>query len=315
MWRLQKNKHLCDSKLIFMQYKLISFFMIGLMALMITASSCGGSATKALQTTVGTDRVVPANITFGAPTGADSYTWDFGDGTNSTDANAKHTYYKAGTYKVKLTTKKGTKMTEKEHTVEITEPDRYLVDIETSFGTMRVELSKKTPLHTANFLKLANEGYYDELLFHRVIWEFMIQGGDPNSRNAPAGQALGMGGPEYQIPAEITKELIHSKGALSAARTNNPEKKSSGSQFYVVQGRKLDDAALDQMESFGGKKYTAEQRAAYKEIGGTPHLDMEYTVFGHVIDGLGIIDQIAAVKTAPGDRPLSDVKMKIKVVK
>lgn len=292
--------------------KYLSIFLFASVAALLVSCS---SAKNAVQMTVNGGMMVPANLTFGAPTGADSYAWDFGDGTTSSETNAKHTYYKPGKYTVKLTTKKGTKMTEKTQEIEIKEPERYLVDLETSFGTMRIELSKKTPLHTANFLKLANEGYYDDLLFHRVIWEFMIQGGDPNSRNAPAGQSLGFGGPEYLIPAEITKELVHTKGALSAARTNNPEKKSSGSQFYIVQGRKLDDATLDQMETFGNKKYTPEQREAYKTLGGTPHLDMEYTVFGHVIEGLGIIDQIAAVKTAPGDRPLTDVKMKMKIVK
>jgi cyclophilin family peptidyl-prolyl cis-trans isomerase len=287
------------------------FFLFGCLSLFLGACN----TTKTLQTTVSAERTVPANITFGAPTGADQYTWDFGDGTTSKEATAKHTYYKAGTYKIKLTTKKGTKMTEKEQTIEIKEPTSYLVDMETSFGTMRIELSKKTPLHTANFLKLVNEGYYDDLMFHRVIWEFMIQGGDPNSRNAPAGTQLGFGGPDYLIPAEITKDLVHTKGALSAARTGNPEKKSSGSQFYIVHGKKIEEAMMDQMETFGNKKYTPEQREAYKTIGGTPHLDMEYTVFGHIIDGLGIVDQIAAVKTAPGDRPLTDVKMKMRIVR
>lgn len=283
----------------------------------IFLGACGSAkrAGSAVQMTASPERTVPANINFTASPGFETYAWDFGDGTSATEANPKHTFYKPGTYKVKVTTKKGTAMKETEQTIEIKEPDRYLVDMETSFGTMRIELYKQTPLHTANFLKLVNEGYYDDLLFHRVIWEFMIQGGDPNSRNAPAGQSLGFGGPDYLIPAEITKDLIHRKGALSAARTNNPEKKSSGSQFYVVQGRKVDEAALDQMTSFGNKKYTAEQREIYKTIGGTPHLDMEYTVFGQVIDGLGIIDQIAAVKTAPGDRPLTDVKMKMRIVR
>lgn len=291
----------------------MKYTVFPILSLLLGLLAC--SPAKKLNFTPSAERVVPANITFSAPTGADAYTWDFGDGATSSETNAKHTYYKPGTYQIKLTTKKGTKMTEKTQTIVVTEPDKYLVDVETSFGTMRIELSKKTPLHTANFIKLVNEGYYDDLLFHRVIWEFMIQGGDPNSRNAAPGQGLGFGGPDYLIPAEITKELVHTKGALAAARTSNPEKKSSGSQFYIVQGKKLDDSMLDQLETFGNKKYTPEQRAAYKNIGGTPQLDMEYTVFGQVIDGIGIIDQIAAVKLGQSDRPVSDVKMKMRIVK
>jgi peptidyl-prolyl cis-trans isomerase B (cyclophilin B) len=139
----------------------------------------------------------------------------------------------------------------------------------------------------------------------------MIQGGDPNSRNAAPGVPLGAGGPGYQIPAEIGKP--HVKGALAAARTNNPEKASSGSQFYIVQGTIQNDGALNQIASQRGITYTADQLKKYKEIGGTPQLDNEYTVFGEVVEGLDVIDKIAAVQTGQGDRPVQDVKMKIKL--
>jgi peptidyl-prolyl cis-trans isomerase B (cyclophilin B) len=143
----------------------------------------------------------------------------------------------------------------------------------------------------------------------------MIQGGDPDSRNAPSGKMLGMGGPNYQIPAEFVDTLAHLKGALAAARTNNPEKKSSGSQFYIVQGSPVNDAMLNQIESMKGFHYTPEQRREYLATGGTPHLDRDYTVFGRVIKGLDIIDKIAATQTAPGDRPVKDVKMNMRVIK
>jgi len=187
--------------------------------------------------------------------------------------------------------------------------------IETDYGNMKVLLYDETPKHKENFIKLAKEGFFDDLLFHRVIDGFMLQGGDPESRNAPAGKMLGGGGPGYLIDAEIGSP--HFKGSLAAARTggpSNPEKKSSGSQFYVVQGGKQTDAQLDRMESFKKIKYTPAQRALYKEIGGRPDLDQDYTVFGEVVEGLEVIDKIAKVPTAPGDRPVEDVKMKIKIL-
>ena len=189
------------------------------------------------------------------------------------------------------------------------------VIIETEYGNMTAVLYDETPEHRDNFIKLANEGFYDDLLFHRIIKGFMIQGGDPDSKGAPAGQRLGMGGPGYTIPAEFVNQHVHLKGALSAARTggpSNPEKRSSGSQFYIVQGRPVPAAQLDS-PMFAAKNYTAEQKAAYAEIGGTPQLDRDYTVFGMVVEGLDVIDKIAAVQTAPGDRPLEDVKMKVRV--
>jgi len=191
---------------------------------------------------------------------------------------------------------------------------RTKVVIETEYGNMTAVLYDETPQHRDNFVKLANEGFYDDLLFHRIIKGFMIQGGDPDSKGAAPGQRLGMGGPGYTVPAEFVDQHIHLKGALSAARTggpSNPEKKSSGSQFYIVQGNPVQEDMLN--GSFASKNYTDEQKQAYQEVGGTPQLDRDYTVFGMVIEGLDVIDKIAAVQTAPGDRPVEDVKMKIRV--
>ncbi|MBI1221908.1 MAG: peptidylprolyl isomerase [Bacteroidetes bacterium] len=198
------------------------------------------------------------------------------------------------------------------------EKKQKMVEIITDFGTMKVRLYDETPLHRDNFLKLANEGFYDGLLFHRVIRNFMIQGGDPNSKNAGPDAQLGGGGPGYTIPAEFNPALYHKKGALAAARMGdqvNPQKASSGSQFYIVQGSVMDEQKLGMMTAQSGVKYSPEQIQAYTTIGGTPFLDGQYTVFGEVVEGLDVIDKIAAVQTRPGDRPVQDVKMTIRVVK
>ena len=192
-------------------------------------------------------------------------------------------------------------------------PKQELYLIETKYGNMKVKLYDETPQHRDNFKKLVSKNYYDDLLFHRVIKDFMIQGGDPDSKGAPASKRLGAGGPGYTIPAEIGK--LHFKGALSAARQGdnvNPNKESSGSQFYIVHGKKSSDQELDMMSQRTGVTYTAEDREKYKTIGGTPFLDNNYTVFGEVVEGLDVIDKIAAVQTAPGDRPVEDVTMKIR---
>ena len=187
-----------------------------------------------------------------------------------------------------------------------------IVELQTSAGTIKVKLYGDTPHHKANFMKLVNDGFYDGVLFHRVIKDYMIQTGDPLSIDAPANTSLGMGGPGYTVPAEILPNHYHKKGALSAARQDvsiNPHKESSGSQFYIVQGNLWDDFGLDQLESEKGIKYTNEQRRTYKTVGGTPFLDGEYTIFGEVIEGLSIVDSIANVETDMGDRPLADVKL------
>jgi cyclophilin family peptidyl-prolyl cis-trans isomerase len=189
--------------------------------------------------------------------------------------------------------------------------------LETSMGNIVIRLSDLTPLHRDNFIKLVKMHYYDGLLFHRVIQKFMIQGGDPDSRNAAKGQALGNGGPAYTIPAEFNPSLFHKKGVIAAAREGdnvNPQKASSGSQFYITQGKVFTDSGLDSLEKFrlAGRKIPPEQREVYKTIGGTPHLDQNYTVYGEVVKGLDVIDRIAAVPTSKGadrDRPLEDVRI------
>ncbi|SDB86712.1 peptidylprolyl isomerase [Williamwhitmania taraxaci] len=232
--------------------------------------------------------------------------------------------------------------------------------IKTSEGDILIELFSDTPKHKANFLKLANDGYYEDILFHRVIQGFMIQAGDPDSRKAEEGKMLGEGDPGYTIDAEFRPNHIHQKGALAAARTSdeeNPEKKSSGSQFYIVQGKKFTEEELDKVEikanttrktnlysailqeklNLLGDKYNQNNfqkvmqqvkdsvdnvlmpqekciipknnRKIYKEVGGVPHLDGNYTVFGQVLEGFDVIDKIAAKETDSNDRPKKDVKI------
>lgn len=185
-------------------------------------------------------------------------------------------------------------------------------------GTIVVELYNETPKHRDNFLKLAGEGFYDGTLFHRVIGGFMAQGGDPQSKDAAPGARLGTGGPGYTVEAEIDPAFVHVKGALAAARQGdqvNPQRRSSGSQFYIVQGRDVTPQTLQSIvQSKSGSmaqpfSYTPDQIAAYGELGGTPHLDMQYTVFGQVVKGLDVLDALCAVPTDRSNRPTEDVKM------
>lgn len=243
----------------------------------------------------------------------------------------------------------------------------YVVTIKTRHGDMKAILYDETPKHKENFLKLAKDGFYDSVLFHRVIKEFMIQAGDPNSKGAQAGARLGSGGPGYTVPAEFSDKLMHEKGALSAARQPdnvNPNKESSGSQFYIVQGKvyssteltvdmnKLGMAAQQMMmqpgndslkqvlmniyQTEGGNAYGAklvelqelissimgvevsgnmssDRISAYTTVGGAPHLDDQYTVFGKVIEGLEVIDKIADEATDRADRPTNDVLLTMEV--
>jgi cyclophilin family peptidyl-prolyl cis-trans isomerase len=208
--------------------------------------------------------------------------------------------------------------------VHIRKKDRRKdVLLQTNYGDIILRLSDSTPLHRDNFIRLVKTGYYDSVLFHRVINRFMIQAGDGDSKHAQPGKPLGNGGPGYTVPAEIRPTLFHEKGVLAAARQGddvNPEKASSGSQFYIVQGKTFTDTSLDSVETYRLKrKIPEEQRAVYKTIGGTPHLDQNYTVFGKVIGGLDVVDTIAAVETSRGpdrDRPVKDVIIiKAKLIK
>lgn len=245
--------------------------------------------------------------------------------------------------------------------------DRVVL-IETEYGNMKIKLYDETPKHRDNFIKLAEKGFFDGTLFHRVIDGFMIQGGDPDSKNAKPGQMLGEGGPGYQIDAEFKKELFHKRGVLAAAREgdiSNPERKSAGSQFYIAQGKVYKPEELDglvekmnerrrsmifnRLKAAKNKEITdlqkagemiklqevvnslkaevdkvwekdklvlsEEQKKAYTTVGGIPHLDGQYTVYGEVIEGMDVIDKIASAEKDKYDRPLKDIKMKVKVVK
>lgn len=195
-----------------------------------------------------------------------------------------------------------------------------LLTLKTDFGEMKIILFDDTPKHKANFLKLTSEKFFEDLLFHRVINDFMIQGGDPESRNAEKGIRLGSGGDELErIPFEFTPKHVHLKGALAAARDGNAEKASSACQFYIVTGKIYTEAQIKQTEnSIAARQmqrekfaYTPEQIKAYAEIGGTPFLDNNYTVFGQVIQGIEVAEKIQKVKTDKSDRPEEDIKMRI----
>jgi peptidyl-prolyl cis-trans isomerase B (cyclophilin B) len=209
--------------------------------------------------------------------------------------------------------------------VKVKKKDRKRdIEMVTTEGTMVLRLSDSTPEHRDNFIRLVKSHYFDSMLFHRVIKGFMIQSGDTTSIRAAAGVPLGNGGPGYTLPAEMLPSLFHKKGALAAARQGdnvNPERRSSGSQFYIVQGRTFTDTQLDSIEvaRLQGRKIPAERREYFRTVGGTPQLDGNYTVFGEVVRGLDVIDKIANTETSKGpdrDRPLQDMRiLKVKLVK
>jgi len=196
-----------------------------------------------------------------------------------------------------------------------------LVEITTNFGVMVVRLSDSTPLHRDNFIKLVQQGFYDSLLFHRVIPQFMIQGGDPTSKNAEKGTMLGEGeAPGDRIPAEFKPSLFHKKGVIAMARDDNPEKVSSNCQFYLVEGKVFTDSSLNKLEATRiwptrpSFYFPDAHRKVYTTVGGTPHLDGNYTVFGEVIKGIEVIGKIAAQPRDGNDRPLEDVRMKMRML-
>lgn len=196
----------------------------------------------------------------------------------------------------------------------------YYVRIKTAYGECIVRLYNQTPLHRDNFIKLTKKGHYNGTLFHRVIQNFMIQGGDPDSKdttkNKP-GMELGNGDVGYTVPAEFRDSLFHKRGVLAAARDDIPSKASSGCQFYIVEGKRFTDEELDKLiqTRLKGRQIPASQREVYKSVGGSPHLDQNYTVYGEVVSGLDIVDLIAAVKKDKNDRPLRDVVMTVSLLK
>jgi cyclophilin family peptidyl-prolyl cis-trans isomerase len=199
-------------------------------------------------------------------------------------------------------------------------PNNQYVRIKTSYGECIIRLYNETPLHRDNFIKLTKQGFYNGTLFHRIIQNFMIQGGDPDSKDpkkAIPGAELGNGDMGYTVPAEFRDSIFHKRGVLAAARDDNPKKASSGCQFYIVEGKRYTDGKLDTLETterMKGHKVPAWQREWYKSVGGTPQLDQNYTVYGEVVMGIDMVDRIAAVKKDERDRPLQDVPMTVELL-
>jgi peptidyl-prolyl cis-trans isomerase B (cyclophilin B) len=198
-------------------------------------------------------------------------------------------------------------------------PKNQYVRIKTSYGSCIIRLYNETPKHRDNFIKLVKKGFYNGTLFHRVIQNFMIQGGDPDSRDtskAKPGAELGNGDVGYTVPAEFRDSLFHKRGVLAAARDDNPAKASSGCQFYIVEGKRFSAGKLDTLEQtrLKGHKIPAWQRDYYESVGGVPHLDQGYTVYGEVVTGIDMVDRIAAVKKDKNDRPTVDVPMTVELL-
>jgi cyclophilin family peptidyl-prolyl cis-trans isomerase len=193
-------------------------------------------------------------------------------------------------------------------------PKNQYVRITTSYGSCIIRLYNETPQHRDNFIKIAKSGKLNGTLFHRVIQDFMIQGGDPDSKNAKPGVELGNGDLGYTVPAEFRDSLFHKRGVLAAARDDNPKKASSASQFYIVEGKRLTDAEIDKQDVRSGHKTPEWERRYYRTVGGVPHLDANYTVFGEVVTGFDMVDMIAAVKKDANDRPLVDIPMTVEVL-
>jgi cyclophilin family peptidyl-prolyl cis-trans isomerase len=198
-------------------------------------------------------------------------------------------------------------------------PKNQYVRIKTGYGDCIIRLYNETPLHRDNFIKLTKKGFYNGTLFHRVIQNFMIQGGDPDSKDtlkAKPGLELGNGDVGYTVPAEIKDSIFHKRGVLAAARDDNPTKASSGCQFYIVEGRRFTRGRLDTLENtrLKGRKIPQLQRDYYTTVGGVPHLDQNYTVYGEVVSGIDMVDRIAAVKKDECDRPTTDVPMTVELL-
>lgn len=212
----------------------------------------------------------------------------------------------------KVKTDSGSQSADKTITENNTNEDMTKVLLKTTMGDITIALYNDTPGHKANFEKLVEQKFYDGLLFHRIIKGFMIQGGDPDSKAAKAGQRLGSGDVGYTIPAEFRPNHYHKRGAVAAARMGdnvNPQKASSGCQFYIVDGTVCDDNYMNMISQRTGKTFTPEQIAAYTTEGGAPFLDGDYTVFGEVVEGMDVVDRIAGQQKDGADRPLQDISI------
>lgn len=233
----------------------------------------------------------------------------------ATKARTTKTAVRTGTSKKTARTTQSAKINQqKQKSEKPTMEQNVMVDFQTTMGPIRIKLYDDTPAHRDNFTKLVKEGFYDGVLFHRVIDGFMVQTGDPNSRNAAAGEALGAGDPNYTLPAEIKyPEHYHKYGALAAARTGdyvNPERRSSGSQFYIVTGQKYTPEQLGMMQQRRpGMPIPENVMTDYTTIGGTPHLDGQYTVFGEVVSGMDTVEKIQKAETDRRDRPVEDIRI------
>ena len=292
-------------------------YKFGLVAItLLLLISCGGGPEPSFAVGYANGEQNPTQLKFSNTTvGADSHLWYFGDDGTSTEDSPVHDFQIFGDVMVILEATKGMTSNRDTQYVNIPEPPRKKVRIETPMGIMVAELYNSTPAHRDNFLKLASEGFYDSLLFHRIMDNFMIQGGDPNSKGSDMEQRLGTGGPGYTTPAKIRE--LHYKGSLAAARqpdSVNPNKASSGSQFYIAEGKPYSSIELAKVGAQYGNTYNEEQKKIYANIGGTPFLDGQYSVFGRIIEGLEVIDTLSRVKVNSVNRPLKDVAMKITVI-
>lgn len=250
--------------------------------------------------------VVPAKVYFeNTSENVSSYSWEVNGKVLSSDKHLEHTFYDSGRNSVVLIAKEGNKTTRKESIFYVEPPTFCTVLIQTTEGDLILELSEKTPGHLKNFSDLVESGFYNGIFFHRIIDDFMIQCGGNENRNSGKRHTT-----PPEIPHEIGNELLHYKGALAAARNPddiNPTKASSGSQFYIVDGRSLDSDRMQKIQQEKLFDYTDEQLEKYIAMGGAPQLDGEYTVFGHLISGFEVLDRLARTDTDKYDKPINDI--------
>jgi peptidyl-prolyl cis-trans isomerase B (cyclophilin B) len=261
----------------------------------------------------GKETTIPTKIKFeNTSRKSKAFEWKINDQLIAKTENVDYLFKESGRYTIVLTAQKGNKKSAVSKELIMKAPEECLVLLSTSEGDILIKLYNNTLLHQDNLIKLLEENFYRDILFHRVIEGFMIQAGDPQSKNAAPGQRSGAGDLTYTLPNEINKENFHFKGALAAARVGdqaNPEKRSSASQFYIVHGEPVTESQLNNIELKFGFKYPEKVRKKYLAHGGAPQLDMNYTVYGEVIKGLEVVDKIATSKTDNGNRPTTNISI------